>query len=397
MKTFKVLVILLLFAETVFAQNVDDIIVAKRMRITSRILGEERTIFVSTPSGYSDSTASFPVMYVLDGDPDVITFYSGIVNNLFGYDLCPEMIIVAIENTVRIRDMAPSKPKYNELGVEIKYYGDEKVGEADKFLSFIENELFPYIDKNYRTIPYRIFSGHSAAAMCVTHAFLSHTNMFNAYIAMSPSLYWDSNLLNRVADEKIGGLNLKYKQYYFSVGGDETPSNIGEAHTFAKTLKVKSPTALRWKFDYIANEDHGSQVTVALYNALRFIFEGWKFDNDKIVFGGLNAINTFYQNLTDRFGYMIQPDANTMNSIGWEVKRSGRLDEAIKILEENTRRHPKFPEAYSYLAEVYSAAGKYEFAIKSIKMAVELATSQNDDNLERYTVILERTLNASKK
>jgi predicted alpha/beta superfamily hydrolase len=307
------------------------------------------------------------------------------------------MIIVAIENTVRIRDMAPSKPKYNEQGVEIKYYGNEKVGEADKFLNFIETELFPFIDKKYRTIPYRIFSGHSAAAMCVTYAFLSHTNMFNAYIALSPSLFWDSSLLNRVADEKLGSLNLKYKQYYFSIGGDETPSNIGEAHTFAKTLKIKSPAELRWKFDYLANEDHGSQVTIALYNGLRFIYEGWKFDNDKMVYGGLNAINSFYQNLTDRFGYEILPDGNTMNSIGWEVKRSGRLEEAIKILEDNTRRHPKYPEAYSYLAEVYSAAGNYEFAIKSIKTAVELATAQNDDNLKRYKLILERTLKASNK
>jgi predicted alpha/beta superfamily hydrolase len=84
MKTFKLLVILLLFTESVYAQNADDVIIAKRIRINSTILGEERTVFVSTPSGYADSTASFPVMYVLDGDPDVITFYSGMVNNLFG-------------------------------------------------------------------------------------------------------------------------------------------------------------------------------------------------------------------------------------------------------------------------------------------------------------------------
>jgi predicted alpha/beta superfamily hydrolase len=397
MKTLKLLVVLLLFTETIYPQNADNVIVARRITIYSSILSEERTIYVSTPSGYIDSTASFPVMYVLDGDPEVITFYSGMVNNLFSYDLCPEMIIVAIENTVRIRDMAPSKPKYNQQGVEIKYYGDEKVGEADKFLNFIETELFPYIDKNYRTIPYRIFSGHSAAAMCVTHAFLSHTNMFNAYIAMSPSFYWDSGLLNRVADEKIGGLNLRYKQYYFSIGGDETPSDIAEAHTFSKTLRIKSPAALRWKFDYIANEDHGSQVTIALYNGLRFIYEGWKYDNDKMVAGGLNTINSFYQNLTDRFGYEILPDGNIMNSIGWEVKRTGRLEEAIRILEENTSRHPNYPEAYSYLAEVYSAAGNYEYAVKSIEKAVELATAQHDDNLKRYKIILERTIKASKK
>jgi uncharacterized protein len=397
MKTVKVLLILLLFVEAIYAQNTDDVIVAKRIRINSTILGEERTVFVSTPSGYVDSTASFPVMYVLDGDPDVIAFYSGMLNNLSDYEICPGIIIVAIENTFRMRDMAPSKPKYNQQGVEIKYYNEEKVGEADKFLDFIGTELFPFIEKNYRTVPYRIFSGHSAAAMCVTYAFLTHNNMFNGYIAMSPSFEWDSGLLNRIAEEKAGSLNIKYRQFYFSIGGDEIPSDIGDSHNFAKTLKTKSPAGLKWKFDYIANEDHGSQVTLALYNGIRFIYEGWKFDYDKMVAGGLSAINSFYQNLTDRFGYEILPDKNTMNSIAWEVKRSGRLDEAITILEDNTRRHPEYPEAYSYLAEVYSAAGKYEFALKSIETAVKLATDQNDDNLKRYKIILERTLKASKK
>ena len=397
MRTFKLLVILLLFTELIYAQNTDDVVIAKRIRITSAVLGEERTIYVSTPTDYANSTDSLPVMYILDGCPDVINYSSGLVNNLFTYDLCPAMIIVAIENTIRIRDMSPTKPKYNGQGVEIKYHGDEKLGGADKFLSFIETELFPYIEKNYRTLPSRIFTGHSAGGMCVTHAFLSHTNMFNAYIAISPSLDWDSSLFNRTAEEKIGSMNLKYKQFYFSIGGNETPSDIGDAHTFFQTLKIKSPEELRWKFDYIENEDHGSQVTIALYNGLRFIYDGWNYDYDKMVAGGLNTINGFYQNLSERFGYEILPDGGTLNSIGWGVKRAGRYQSAVEILEENIRRHPKFPEAYSYLAEVYSSAGNYELAIKSIEKAIELATSQNDDSLERYKIILERTTKASKK
>ena len=397
MKTFKLLVILLLFGEPIYAQNADDIIIAKRIRINSTVLGEERTIFVSTPSDYANSTCSFPVWYVLDGCPEVINYASGLVSSMSDYDLCPEIIVVAIENTVRSRDMFPTKPKYDDKGVEIKYIGNEKLGEADKFLNFIETELFPFIDKNYRTLPYRIFSGHSAGGMCVTHAFLSHTDMFNAYIAISPCLYWDSGLLNRKASEKIGSKNLTYKQFYFSIGGNETPTDIGDAHTFAQTLKIKSPAELKWKFDYIENEDHGSQATVALYNGLRFIYDGWNYDYDKMVAGGLSTINGFYQNLSEKFGYEILPDGSTMNSFGWEVKRAGRYQEAINILEENIHRHPEFPEAYSYLAEVYSSAQNYALAIKSIEKAIELATAQNDNSLERYKTILERTIEAGKK
>lgn len=397
MKTISLLVILLLSAEMMCAQNADNVIIAKKIKISSVVLGEDRTIFVSTPSGYESSSDAYPVMYVLDGWPGIINFTSGLVNNLADNNLCPEMIIVAIENTIRMRDMSPTKPKFDNNGNKIKYYGDEKLGGADLFFNFFETELFPFIEKNYRTIPYRIFAGHSAGGMCVTYAFLSRPAMFNSYIAISPTLNWDSNLLNKTAEKNIGSLDLKSRQYYISVGGDETPSTIEDAHAFAQTIKLKSPAELRFKFDYIEHEDHGSQSTIAFYNSLRFIYEGWNFDFNKFVAGGLNAINSFYQNLTDRYGYPILPDGNTLNSIGWEVKRAGRQQEAIKILEENTIRHPEFPEAYSYLAEAYSGAGNYEPAIKNIKKAIELATAQKDQSVERYKIILDRTIKASKK
>lgn len=151
MKKVKLLIIFLLLAEITYSQNTDDLVIAKRIKINSAILGEERAIYVSTPSGYTESLDSYPVMYVIDGVTEVI----GLVKYLSDYDVCPEMIIVSIEEVNSSRDMFPSKPRYsrgtqptkpwydknedNELRVSRP---DEKVGEADKYLSFIETELF---------------------------------------------------------------------------------------------------------------------------------------------------------------------------------------------------------------------------------------------------------------
>jgi uncharacterized protein len=385
MKNIKCLVMLLLFTETSFAQNTGDLVIAKKSKINSVVLGEERTFFVSTPPDYNQSKDSYPVLYVLDGWTGVI----GLANDLSGWNLCPEMIIVVIESKNGIVDFTPTKPKYDRDGKEIKYQNWDKLGEADKFLTFIDTELFPYIETNYRVLPYRICSGHSAGGLCVTYAFLTHSNMFNSYIAISPSLYWDNGLLNRTAQEKIGGMNLKYKQYYFSIGGNEIPGNIGEAHTFAKTLKIKAPAELRWKFDYLEKEDHGSQATIALIYALRFIYEGWKYDSDLLVAGGLNAIDNFYNNLSERFGYEIIPDVSTMNSIGWGVLRAGRHEEAVKIFESNILKHPDSPDAFNYLGEGYFAAGKTDLAIKSYEKAIELATTSGNGNIENFKTRLE--------
>lgn len=391
MKFVKLLLVLFLIVETTYSQNTDDIVIAKRIKINSVVLGEERAINVSVPPGYAESLDSYQVMYVIDGANEVI----GLVNYLAAYGVCPEMIIVSIEEVNSSRDMFPSKPLYrkgtqpakpwfnkkedNQLRVSRP---DEKVGEADKYLLFIEKELFPYIEKNYRTVPYRICCGHSKGGLCVTHAFLSHTNLFNAYIALSPSLYWDDGLVMKTAEEKLTGIDLKHRLYYFDIGGNEVPSTIGDAFTFARIIKENASPDLRWKLDYLPDENHSSGTATGIINALKFIYDDWNFDTDKIKTGGLSTIDSFYKNLSERFGYNICPDVGLLNTFGWGYLREGRHDEAIKIFEDNIRRFPDSPEAYNYLGEGYLAAGNIEMAIKSYEKAIELAKTFKTGNAE---------------
>jgi len=383
--------ILLIFTQITYSQSSKDLVIAKNIKINSVVLGEERTVYISIPPDYSSSKESYPVFYVLDGWTGVI----GLANNLSDYGLCPGMIVVVIEQVNPGRDLFPSHPKYmrgfhpskpwynnkeeNEL---VLAPNCEICGQADKYLSFIESELIPFVDKNYRTLPYRICSGHSMGALCVTHAFLSHTSLFNSYIALSPPLYWDDGLLLRTAEEKLSGMDLKYNQIYFSIGEKEDPSTIADAHSFAKVLKVKASTNLKWKLDYQENEDHGSGATNGIINGLRFIYDGWRYDTDKMKAGGIIAIDNFYKNLTEKYGYEISPDVDTFNSIGWGVLMDGNQDKAFKIFEENTHRHPNSSSAYRYLAEGYLKVDNIDMAVKIYEKALVLATMAKDENIE---------------
>jgi predicted alpha/beta superfamily hydrolase len=374
-----------------YSQNSDDLVIAKRIKINSTVLGEERTIYISTPNGYDNSKDSYQVLYVIDGVTGVI----GLVNYLSDYGVCPQLIIVSINETNSTRDMFPSNPKYsrgtqptkpwyhqkedNELRVQ---RSGEKIGEADNFLSFIETELFPYIEKNYRTLPYRICCGHSKGGLCVTHAFLSHTNLFNAYIALNPSLYWDDGLIMKTAEEKLAGLYFKRKLFYFDIGGNETPSTIGDAFTFAQTIRTNASTDLRWKFDYLPNEGHGSGTATGIINALKFIYDGWTFDTNKIKTDGFGAIDSFYKSQSDKYGYEITYNVGLLNSFGWSYIRAGKAEEAIKVFKENIRRFPNSPDAYNFLGEGYLAAGNIEMAINSYEKAVELATTFKNGNID---------------
>jgi len=390
MRTFKLFLILVLFTEMTYAQSSDDLVIAKRIKINSAVLGEERTIYVSTPSNYNDSKDTYPVLYVLTGEPEVI----GLVKYLSESDLmCPQMIIVSI-GVNPTKDLFPSKPKYsrgtqpskpwynktedNELKT---YRPDEKIGEADKYLSFVETELFPFIEKNYRTVPYRICYGHSKGGLCVTHAFLSHTHMFNAYIALNPSLYWDDGLVMKTAEEKLKSLNLKHKMFYFDIGEYEIPSTIGDAYNFAQTIRINASANLRWKLDYLPNADHGNATAIGLINAIKFIYDGWKFDTEKIKKDGFGAIDSFYKSQSEKYGYEISYGADLLNTYGWSFLRNKKLEEAIKIFNENARRFPNSSDAYNYLGEGYLAAGNTEMAIKNYEIAVELA-KKNSGNIE---------------
>jgi hypothetical protein len=189
-------------------------------------------------------------------------------------------------------------------------------------------------------------------------------------------------LLLRTAEEKLSGKKLKYKQFYFSIGEKEDPSTIADAHSFANILKLKTSADLTWKLDYQENEDHGSGAINGIINGLRFIYEGWRYDTDKMKAGGIIAIDNFYRNLTEKYGYEISPDVDTFNSIGWGVLMDGNRDEAFKILEENTNRHPNSSSAYRYLAEGYFKVDNIDMAVKTYEKALLLATNANEDNLE---------------
>ncbi len=381
MRSIKFLIILFFLSGIAYSQKSDDLIIAKRIRINSTVLGEQRTILVSTPSNYLHSKEAYPVMYVLDGSDATIHFTSGLIKDLSKRALCPEMIIVAIANTDRFRDMTPTKYKRNPKRAS---------GGADKFLKFIEKELFPFIQTNYRTLPYRIISGHSASGMCVTHAFLSHNNMFNAYIAMSPCFWWDTNLFIKKAEKEIRNMKLQHKHFYFSTGTKENSKYVDSAQAFYQVMTKKSPLELKWKFDYIKNEDHGSQGTIAMYNGLRFIYQDWKFDTNKVKEGGLNYINSFYLKQSKKYGYEVLPSEAAMISFGYMMIRNKKNEEAIKIFKKNILKHPHSANAYDCLGAAYLAAGKIDISIKNYEKAVELGTCFKDVNLKIYKQGLKR-------
>jgi uncharacterized protein len=130
--------------------------------------------------------SNYPVLYLLDGPSN---FYSltGIAQQLTlnGAMLIPEMIIIAISNTDRMRDFTPT-----HVDIDI-FLGDSiqnNSGGGCKFLDFVGQELIPYVEKTYPATTHRTFIGHSLGGLSVINALITKPQLFNNYIAIDPSL-----------------------------------------------------------------------------------------------------------------------------------------------------------------------------------------------------------------
>ena len=161
----------------------------ERLVVKSQVLGEERVILIRTPAGYARGSEKFPVLYMTDGDAH-IQHTSGTVSFLARNARMPEMIVVGITNTDRTRDLTPTRVERAPGNPNAP--GFPTSGGADKFLKFIETELIPLVESKYRTMPYRALAGHSLGGLFAVHAMLTKPELFNSYIAVSPSLQWDN-------------------------------------------------------------------------------------------------------------------------------------------------------------------------------------------------------------
>ena len=172
-----------------------------RIKFNSRIMGEERTIWIRVPASYnvvSSSAQTYPVVYVLDGKSaffpvtGVVSFMSE--KDHVNYQI-PEMIIVGVDTENRFRDLTPVASTRQPNGEEAKTPEQKLMmqgsGGGEQFLKFLKEEVFTYIEKKYRTNPFRIYIGHSLGGLTSTYTFLKHPEFFNATISIDPSLGWD--------------------------------------------------------------------------------------------------------------------------------------------------------------------------------------------------------------
>ncbi|MEA2077222.1 MAG: alpha/beta hydrolase-fold protein [Candidatus Marinimicrobia bacterium] len=324
-------------------------------------LGEERVMSIYLPEGYEQSIQKYPVLYVLDGEAH---FYhaSGAVNYLSRNGIIPEMIVVALINIDRNRDFSP-----------IHVDNIPTSGGAEKFLAFITDELMPHINKIYRTSVYDVLVGHSFGGVFATYALLEKPTLFDAYISISPFLQFADNHMVMETKKKLKPLQ-EPVAFFMTVGSE--PAYLDPLEKFYDLLMRDVDPNLDFGYEIYNSENHMSNPYISLYKGLRHIFRDWMISNETIE-EGLEAIETYYENISAKYGFKVIPPENILNNLGYGYMQNNDIENAIVIFKANTKYYPDSPNVYDSLGEAFETNGQLDLAKKNYKKAYDLAVKQD--------------------
>lgn len=329
------------------AHAIGSVTIAERYSIQSKALNETRTFLVHKPGGYDFTDERYPVIVLLDGETN-IQHVSASADFLANNGRAMKMLVVGIENTDRQRDFTP--PITNTRNNDRP---EGKVGGAEQFLSFIGEELLPYIDRTYRTRPTRILIGHSFGGLCASYALLKRPELFKAYISASPSLWWDNQAL---ADEALNfAANHKDLQVAVYVTmGSEGGSTLGGTQKFVGAL-TSAGNGFEVSFTRWPEESHGSVVMRSVYEGLKWLHESY-YTTDPIrtyEVSGLQSYDKRFALISKYLGYEVKPPESEFWQIQHYLRYEKRFEEATQVLEHMVQLYPHATNARYDLGVVY--------------------------------------------
>jgi len=357
----------------------NSITIGKIDSLHSKTLGEERKIWVYVPDGAKDTSRRFPVLYLLDGDAHFSSVV-GMIQELSGVNgntICPDMIVVGIPNTNRTRDLTPTHSLLYPDGT--KSNDLKSSGGGEKFTAFMQKELIPHIDSLYPVAPYKMLVGHSFGGLTVMNIMVHHPDMFNNYVAIDPSMWWDKQKLLNQARDAFQQHSYKGKALYLGVANTMPAAmdtlqvridTTGETYHIRSILQLKDllqrsskTDGLNFNYGYYKTDNHGSVPLITEYDALHFLFSFFRIPMDmnqklgdvKSKFDPVAALTDHYADVSSHMGYTLLPDENLVNGLAYYYMQSGAPEKAYAMLVMNIKNYPKSWNVYDSMGDYYAA------------------------------------------
>ncbi len=377
-----------------YAQTDNKIVIGMVDSIQSKILNENRKVWVYVPGGGQlDIYAKqrYPVVYLLDGDAH-FTSVVGMIQQLStvnGNMICPEMIVVGIPNTDRMRDLSPT-----HVQADAYMSGDflKTTGGGETFISFIEKELMPYIEAKYPTEPYKILIGHSLGGLMVMQTVIHHADLFNSYVAIDPSMWWDNKKLLNESKKILANKKFTGKSLFLGIANtmDEgmtvekvQKDTSNDTRHIRSILELKgdltrnNQNGLKVQSKYYGDDTHGSVPLITEYDALHFIFDFYPLKlsiKDRTDTGTVLAgkYATHFNNISKQLGYSVKPSENMINSMGYQALANKQIQKAESFFKLNIANFPESGNVYDSYGDYFIDKKDTANAIVQFKKALSI-------------------------
>ncbi len=372
------------------------------LTIHSTVLQRDQHIQVYLPEDYSTTSRSYPVLYILDGQH---YFYYGVAfqqTSKWRYR-SPEFIVAGI--TTKNKQL-----RRLDFGSELRFL---------KYRDFLEKELLPHIEKNYRVSDDRMIFGWQSPGYCVIQVLLERPELFSAYFVASAAS------VDSIKFEQFARRSLNSEKFlYFARSPDET----WLTKVFTKStalLQKKAPKNLRWKSELFVEEDHWSTPYRTIYRGLTEYY----YDYQPLLFeslqdyenaGGIQHLINHYQRRGEKYNvsHEIHPStifnllslsmrADNYESfdffmtyftgeipglypVRWHHRygqfylKHEKLQKAQSFFKEALQAMPNSPLLYAGLGDVYQKLGEKQQAEEAYQKAIDLAQKIEDPGLENY-------------
>ncbi len=261
----------ILAQNTLEIRNKEPFSIGESIEFYSAILQENRKINIYLPNGYSgDSLKKYPLIYLLDGSADEDFIHiAGLVQfaSFSWINTIPESIVVGIANIDRKRDFT------YPTTVEKDKKDYPTTGGSANFIHFIQLELQPLIGKEYRTDSVKTLIGQSLGGLLAAEILFKNPDLFDNYIIVSPSLWWDNeSLLGRQLAEQTSG-----KSVYIAVGKEGEVMERTARELFEKLKPTHQENAGLY-FQFFEKQNHGDALHLSVYDGFEKIFRKGKAD-----------------------------------------------------------------------------------------------------------------------
>jgi len=265
------------FAQTENSNRSKPFVLGVIEEIQSKELAEKRILNIYLPEGYNaDDSVRYPVIYLLDGsaDEDFIHIAGLVQFNSFEWvNQVPKSIVIGIATVDRRRDFTfPTTIEKDQKKFPTS-------GHSAQFISFIEKELQPFIEKKYKTNNSKMIIGQSLGGLLEAEILLKKPALFNKYVIVSPSLWWNNgSLLNQDAVAFDHNFN-QQTDIYIAVGKEgATPTDIPREMEedarllFEKINQIKNKS-VKVHFEYLPKENHATILHQAVSNSFRILYK----------------------------------------------------------------------------------------------------------------------------